>query len=220
MLLGEETSAPAFDFYHVQLQLVQQIHPSRIFFVAQLVEEVNYFANSSYIDSLHQPLGVQSTIFKLNTENGFLETPKPSQLTAQNEIIVAQFKLTILLENFSFAPQPFTEFTQVEVKRGCLHFPLIPSCQGGQNPVQQQHFYMPPMFHPPLAPPRLMRDDTNTSVPWDSDQQTFMSRDRAKHVSDVRAMFTNRSHSSRSSVAQPQPSSQPPQPGSQPQNNV
>jgi hypothetical protein len=144
MLLGEETSAPAFDFYHVQLQLVQQIHPSRIFFVAQLAED--YFANASYIDSLYQP-GVQSTIFKLNTENGYLETPKLSQLTAQNEIIVAQFKLTILLENFSFAPQPFTEFSQVEVKRGCLHFPLIPSCQGGQNPAQQQHhFHVPPMF--------------------------------------------------------------------------
>jgi hypothetical protein len=144
MLLGEHTHAPAFEFYHVQIQLVQQVTPSRIFFVAQLVEENNYFSHSSYIDSLHQPPGVRSTIFKLNTNDGFLATPKVSQLTAQNELIVAQFKLAILLENFSFAPQPFIEFTPVEIKKGCLYFPLMPSCQG-QNPVQQQHFYVP--FH-------------------------------------------------------------------------
>ena len=171
MLLGENTQAPAFDFYHIQIQLVQQVTPSRLFFIAQLIGENNYFPHSSYIDSLHQPPGIRSTIFKLNTSDGFLSTPKVLGLTAENELVVAQFKLTILLENFSFAPQPFIEFTPVEIKRGCLYFPLIPSCQG-QNPVQQQHFYMPPMFHQPLAPPRLMRDDTNTSVPWDSDQQT------------------------------------------------
>ena len=79
MLLGEETSAPAFDFYHVQLQLVQQIHPSCIFFKAQLAED--YFASASYIQSLYQPT-VQSTIFKLNTDSGYLETPKLSQPTA------------------------------------------------------------------------------------------------------------------------------------------
>ena len=107
----------------------------------------------------------------------------------------------------------------MEVKRGGLHFPLIPSCQGGQNPVQQQHFRVPPMFNPPLAPPRLMRDDTNMSVPWDSDQQSFMSRDQAKHLSNVKAMFNNRRHNRSSSVPQPQ-SQPPPQPGSQTQSNA
>ena len=76
MLLGEQTRAPAFEFYHVQIQLVQQVTPSRMFFVAQLVEENNYFSHSSYIDSLHQPPGVRSTIFKLNTNDGFLATPE------------------------------------------------------------------------------------------------------------------------------------------------
>jgi hypothetical protein len=66
----------------------------------------NHFPSSSYIDSLNHLPGIRSTIFKLNTSDGFLATPKVLQLTAENELVVAQFKLTILLENFSFAPQP------------------------------------------------------------------------------------------------------------------
>ena len=64
MLIGEQTRAPAFEFYHLQIQLVQQVTPSRVFFIAQLVEENNFFSQSSYIDSLHQPPGVRSTILK------------------------------------------------------------------------------------------------------------------------------------------------------------
>ena len=220
MLLGEETDAPAFDFYHIQLQLVQQIHPSCIFFKAQLAED--YFASASHIQSLYQPT-VQSTIFKLNTDSGYLETPKLPQPTAQNEIIVSQFKLTILLELFSFAPQPFTDFSKVEVKSGCFHFPLIPSCRGTQNPAQQQHhFRAQPMLDPPLAPPRMMRDDTNMSVPWDHDQQSFMSRDKAKHLNNVKAMFDNRRPSRSSSVSHPRSQQSQPQsqPGSRTQSNV
>ena len=98
-LLGEETDCPAFDYYHINLELVQQIHPSCIFFKAQLAED--YFACANHVQSLYQPT-VQQTIFKLNTDTGYLETPKLSQPTAQNEIIVSNFKLTILLEIFRF----------------------------------------------------------------------------------------------------------------------
>ena len=46
-----------------------------------------------------------------------------------------------------------------------------------------------------------------------------MSRDQAKHLSNVKAMFNNKTHSRSSSVPQPQ-SQPPPQPGSQPQSNA
>jgi hypothetical protein len=197
--------------------LVQQNYPSCIFFKAKLAED--YFACANHIQNLYQP-DVQQTIFKLNTDTGYLETPKMSQPTAQNEVIVSSFKLTILLENFSFSIQPFTEFSKLEVKNGYFYFPLIPTCRGTQNPAQQQHhFRAQPMLDPPLAPPRMMRDDTNCSVPWDHDTQSFMSRERAKHVNNVKARFNNRRHSSVPNRQSQQPNTQT-QPGQRTQSNV
>jgi hypothetical protein len=48
MLLGENTQAPAFDFYHIQIQLVQQVNPSRLFFIAQLMGDNNHFPSLRY----------------------------------------------------------------------------------------------------------------------------------------------------------------------------
>ena len=138
-LLGEETCCPAFDYYHINLELVQQNYPSCIFFKAKLAED--YFTCSNHIQNIYQP-DVQQTIFKLNTETGYLQTPKMTQPAAQNEVIVSSFKLTILLENFSFSIHPFTEFSKLEVKNGYFYFPLIPTCRGTQNPAQQQHHFV------------------------------------------------------------------------------
>jgi hypothetical protein len=74
------------------------------------------------------------------------------------------------------------------------------------------------MLDPPLAPPRMMRDDTNCSVPWDHDTQSFMSRERARHVNNVKQRFNNRRPSSVS--ARPSQQSNQAQPGPRPQSNV
>ena len=67
MLLGENSLAPAFDFYTISVQLIQQVNPSRLFFTATLIDESTHFPNM-----YHHPPGVCSTIFKLNSQDGFL----------------------------------------------------------------------------------------------------------------------------------------------------
>jgi hypothetical protein len=154
-LLGEETSCPAFDYYHINLELVQQNYPSCLYFKAKLAED--YFQCSNHIQSIYQP-DVQQTIFSLNTQTGYLQTPKMTQPAAQNEVTVSSFKLTILLENFSFSVHPFAEYSRLEVKNGFFYFPLVPTSRGTQNPAQQQHhFRAQPMLDPPLPPPRVSR---------------------------------------------------------------
>ena len=138
MLLGENSLAPAFDFYTISVQLIQQVNPSRLFFTATLMDESTHFPNANYI-LYHHPPGVCSTIFKLNSKDGFFST-LPVGLVAENEIVVSQFSLSILLENLSFFAAPFQDFNPVEIKKGCLFFPLTPNYQG-QCPVQQTHFY-------------------------------------------------------------------------------
>jgi hypothetical protein len=195
MLQGEHSSAPAFDFYNISVQLIQQVNPSRLFFTATLMGDTTHFPSASYIDTLYHPAGIRSTIFKLNSPDGFLSTPPVLGLTVENEIVVSQFSLSILLENLSFAASPFQDYTPVEIKKGCLFFPLNPTYQG-QCPVQQTHFYthyMPMFNHPPptLDPPRLLRNDLNVSVPWNSQQQTYMSRERSEHINNVRQRLNN-----------------------------
>jgi hypothetical protein len=210
MLQGEHSLAPAFDFYNISVQLIQQVNPSQLFFTAALMGDNTHFPSASYIDTLYHPAGIRSTIFKLNSPEGFLSTPPVLGLTVENEIVVSQFSLSILLENLSFAASPFQDYTPVEIKKGCLFFPLIPSYQG-QCPVQQTHFYSHymPMFNhppPPLDPPRLLRNDLNVSVPWNSQQQTYMSRERTEHINNVRQRLNN---SRQPGVSQPSSQNQP-----------
>jgi hypothetical protein len=130
--------------------LVQQNYPSCIFFKAKLAED--YFACANHIQNLYQP-DVQQTIFKLNTDTGYLETPKMSQPIAQNLVIVSNFKLTILLENFWFSPQPFTEFSKLEVKNGCFYFPLILTCRGNPKPSTTTTSFSCPAYARPSSCP-------------------------------------------------------------------
>ena len=69
--------------------------------------------------------------------------------------------------------------------------------------------------HPPptLDPPRLMRNDLNISVPWNSNQQTYMSRERerSEHVNNVRQRLNNPKRNetnARAPAPQQQPNSQ------------
>ena len=107
---------PAFEFYEVQIQLVQQVRPARVYFTAALMGFDVHFPNADYIDAVYHPNG-RSTIFRLSTSDGFLSTPPVLGLTVENEIVVAQFSLSILLENLSYSAPPFQASTSVEIKR-------------------------------------------------------------------------------------------------------
>ena len=161
----------------------------------------------------------RSTVLRLSTSDGYLTTPPVLGLSVENEIVVAQFSLNILLENLSFSTPPFQTFTPVEVRCGCLHFPLNPSHYG--HPVQQtQHYNDPlPMFqHPPpiLDPPRMINNDLDNSIPWNSHQQRYMSNDRTQHVQSVRdRLRPNRNNVSNGNVPDLSNSRSQPQ-GSQP----
>ena len=208
-LIGEETSCPAFNYYHINLELIQQSYPSCLYFKARLEED--YFQCSNHIQSIYHP-DVHQTIFSLNTQTGNLPTPKMTHPQTQNEVTVSSFKLTILLENFTFSVHPFDEFSRLEVKNGFFFFPLIPTSRGTACPAQQQHhFRAQPMLDPPLPPPRVMRDDTNCSIPWDHNTQSFMSSERQRLVNTVKQRLNQRRPSSAARPSQPhqsQPSHQ------------
>jgi hypothetical protein len=182
VLLGEISHAPAFSFQTISVQLIQQVNPSRVFFTATLVDQEIQFPNATYV-LYHDTPGICSTILKLDSKDGFLTTP-PLGLMAQNQKVVSQFSVSILLENLSFSTTPFQDYTPVEIKKGCLYFPLKPNHHQGQNPVQQTHIYnhMPMFPNPPptLDPPRLVRNDLNTSVQWNTHQQSYVTRDRER----------------------------------------
>ena len=209
-LIGEETTCPAFTYYHINLDLVQQSYPSCLYFTARLEED--YFQCSNHIQSIYHP-DVQQTIFSLNTQTGNLPTPKITHPQTQNQVTISSFKLTILLENLTFSVHPYDVFSSLEVKNGFFFFPLVPTSRGTACPAQQQHhFRAQPMLDPPLPPPRVMRDDTNCSMQWDHPTQSFMSNERQRLVNTVKQRMNNQrrpSSPARSSqLYQSQPSDQ------------
>ena len=187
VLLGEISHVPAFSYQTINVQLVQQNHPSRVFFIATLADQELQFPNAVY-PVYHEIPGTCSTILKMDSKDGFLPTP-PLGLMAQNQTIVSQFSVSILLENLSFSTTPFQKYTPVEIKRGYLYFPQSPNHHQGQNPVQQTHIYNHmPMFPnppPPMDPPRLVRNDNDTSILWNSAQQSYIHQDRDDLVKQV-----------------------------------
>ena len=187
VLLGEISHAPAFSYQTINVQLVQETNPSRVFFTATLMDQEMQFPNATYT-LYHDTPGRSSTVLKMDSKDGFLSTP-PLGLMAQNQTVVSQFSVSILLENLSFSTTPFQNYTPVEIKRGFLYFPQKPNHHQGQNPVQQTHVYnhMPMFPNPPptLDPPRLVRTDLNTSVPWNSSQQSFVNQDRYRDRADL-----------------------------------
>ena len=189
VLLGELSNAPAFAYQTLDVRLIQATNPSRVFFTATLVDQETQFPNATY--TYHETPGISSALLKIDSEDGYLTTP-PLGLMVQNQTIVSQFSVSMLLENISFSTTPFYTYTPVEIKKGLLYFPQQPNYHQGQNPVQQPTVYnhMPMFPNPPpptLEPPRLVRNDLNTSVPWNSSQQSFVNQDRYKERADERA---------------------------------
>ena len=109
-LPGEHSTMPAFDFFAVEVQLVQSVQPSRVYLTATLRGFENHFPRANYIDVVFHPVG-RSTVLRLSTPDGFLNTPPVPGLSVENELIVAQFNLNILMENLSFSTPPFQAFT-------------------------------------------------------------------------------------------------------------
>ena len=44
---------------------------------------------------------------------------------------------------------------------------------------------------PNICPPRLFRDDLDDSIPWNTQQQSYMSRECAEHLNNVRQRMNN-----------------------------
>ena len=195
----------------MEIRLIQQVNPSRIFFTAVLQNASNYFPHANYIHTLYHPVGVSSTIFKLNSPDGFLPTPQMLGLTSANEIIVAEFSLSILHENFSFASSStgFQIYTPVEVKKGYLAFPLVPTSQA-HFPVQTPFSSLPMFGHPPpIQPPRLILNASETSLPWNPQQQQYTG-EQADHIRNIRETLGNQQgRNNRSTTRQPRTSHQP-----------
>ena len=82
-LQGENSTVPAFEFYEVQVQLVQQVQPARVYFTATLMGFDVHFPNAHYIHAVFHPNG-RSPIFRLSTSDGFLSTPPVLGLTVEN----------------------------------------------------------------------------------------------------------------------------------------
>ena len=203
VLLGEISHVPAFSYQTINVQLVQQNHPSRVFFIATLADQELQFPNAVY-PVYHEIPGTCSTILKMDSKDGFLPTP-PLGLMAQNQTIVSQFSVSILLENLSFSTAPFQKYTPVEIKRGYLYFPQSPNHHQGQNPVQQTHIYNHmPMFPnppPPMDPPRLVRNDNDTNIQWNSAQQSYIHQDRDDLVKQVRQRLGKNDPNSRADAS-------------------
>ena len=83
-LPGENSEMPAFDYYEVQMQLVQHVRPSHVYFTATLMGFDVHFLGADYIDAFFYPNG-HSTIFGLSTSDGSLTTPPVLNLSVENE---------------------------------------------------------------------------------------------------------------------------------------
>ena len=192
-IIGEHSHMLAYDFFQVEVNLIQKVRPAKLYLSATLRGFEQHFPNASYMDAIIDSLG-RSTVLRLNTEDGFLETPPLPDLTVESELIVSTFHLNILLENLSFAMPPFQVYSPVEARSGTLHFPTNPSYFG--HPVQQTQYYTHqlPTFSVPapvLEPPQLINTGNDDSIPWNTVQQRYMDQNRARndqhqHVQTVR----------------------------------
>ncbi len=175
--MTEETNIAAFEHFTLQISLIQQTTPSCLFFIANLLDAPKMFPNSSYVNGIYHK-NTPYTLFRLDTDNGYLKTPPPKIRKLENEYVISTFQLSILMENLSFSIHPFDQFNPVESKNGKLFFPLVISPMGQTSQTQMyqslnQKFTYPP---PPVHPPRLFRgQDPNESIHWDPTTQSYIS---------------------------------------------
>ena len=181
-VLGETSHVLAYDYFPIEVNLIQQVRPAQLYLSATIPGFEQNFINASYTDALIDSLG-RSTVLRLDTENGFLPTPPMPDLTVESELVISTFHLNILLENLSFATTPFQVYSPVEARGGTLHFPANPSYFG--QPVQQTQYYSHqlPTFSVPapvLEPPQLINNMNDDSIPWNTVQQRYMDVNRAR----------------------------------------
>ena len=119
----------AFDFFQIEVQLIQSVRPAKLYLSWTLRGFEHHFPQASYMDAIIHSVG-RSTVLRLDTEDGVLNTPPLPDLTVESELVVSTFNLNMLLENLSFAMPPFRVYSPVEVRGGTLHFPLNPSYFG------------------------------------------------------------------------------------------
>ena len=179
--MTEKSEIPAFDHFTIKVNLMQQAVPPCLYFTAVLIDVPRFFPSSAYMNGVYHR-GVPSTLFKLDTQDGYLKTPPMKTPAMENETIIATFQLSILLENLSFSISPFEKFSPVDIKQGKLYFPVQPSHIGQIPQVQTQlYHHVAPRYNvppPPMDPPRLFRrsqQNPDDSVHWNTTFQTYVS---------------------------------------------
>ena len=130
-----QPSAPAFGFFKLKINLIQQKQPRpELFFVCHFNQASEYFPGCSQLMSPYQPQEVLDTILNLSTPNGRLATPPPNQILQSNLEVLKSFSINILMENLSFATPPYEDWRPVEVSRGFLYFPRQQSLNAPHSP--------------------------------------------------------------------------------------
>ena len=101
-VLGEASHVLAYDYFPIQVSLLQQVRPAQLYLSATIPGFEQNFVNASYTGALIDSLG-RSTILRLDTENGFLPTPPMPDLTIETELVISTFHLNILLVSSLFS---------------------------------------------------------------------------------------------------------------------
>ena len=70
--LQEQTNIPAFDHFTLDVKLMQQAIPSCIYFTAIFMDTPKFFPSSTYMNGVYHR-GIPSTLFKLDTNDGYLK---------------------------------------------------------------------------------------------------------------------------------------------------
>ena len=134
--LQEQTNINAFDHFTLDVKLMQQSIPPCLYFTAVFMDAPKFFPDSTYLSGVYHR-GLPSTFLKLDTNDGYLKIPPIKNLSTENDKILANFKLSILLENLSFLTAPFEEYAPVDIKKGNLYFPVVSNI--GRIPQIQPH---------------------------------------------------------------------------------
>ena len=181
--LQEQTNINAFDHFTLDVKLMQQSIPPCLYFTAVFMDAPKFFPDSTYLNGVYHR-GLPSTFLKLDTDDGYLKIPPISTFSTENDKILANFKLSILLENLSFSTAPFEEYSPVDIKNGNLYFPVVSNI--GKIPqiqTQLSHHHSafnippPPINRTPINPPRLFRrgnHELDESIHWIEERQSYV----------------------------------------------
>ena len=204
----EISKIPAFDHFNFTVNLMQQTNPPCLYFMAQFIDVQKFFPQSAYLNMIYHR-GVPSTMFKLNTQDGYLSIPPTKTISLENETNLANFQLSILLENLSFSTPPFENYVPVDIRQGNLYFPIEQKHLGQNTQVQQLYHHASKYNYPPppIDPPRLFRrrnQDPDISVHWNTNYQSYVSdnqqrnnsQDQEEYLQELRSRTRTRAEQS------------------------